>query len=176
MVSTPVPVACSTPPQQKRYSPVRALNRTTLPGIDSSTRQALNTETVKLQLAWLPEVSVAVQVTVVVPTGNMDPDAGLQTTVTPGQLSVAVAEKFTVVLVVGGQVAAAATKMFAGQVMTGGCVSLTVIVKLHIDMLFEESFTVHVTVVVPFWKVVPDAGLQLGAPTPGQLSLTAGVG
>ena len=54
--------------------------------------------------------------------------------------------------------------------------SLTVTVKLHIDMLLDESFTVHVTVVVPFGKVDPDAGLQAGAPTPGQLSLTAGAG
>jgi hypothetical protein len=54
--------------------------------------------------------------------------------------------------------------------------STTVTVKLHIDMLLDESFTVHVTVVVPFGKVDPDAGLQVGAPTPGQLSLTAGAG
>jgi len=55
-------------------------------------------------------------------------------------------------------------------------VSFTVTVKLHIDMLLDESFTVHVTVVVPFGKVLPDAGLQVGAPTPGQLSLTVGAG
>jgi hypothetical protein len=48
--------------------------------------------------------------------------------------------------------------------------------KLHIDMLFDESLTEQVIVVEPFGKVVPDAGLQVGAPTPGQLSLTAGAG
>ena len=48
------------------------------------------TVTVKLQLAVLPEASVAVQLTVVVPTGKVEPDAGVQDTVTPGQLSVAV--------------------------------------------------------------------------------------
>ena len=36
------------------------------------------------------EASLAVHVTVVVPTGNDDPDAGTQLTVAPGQLSDAV--------------------------------------------------------------------------------------
>ena len=36
------------------------------------------------------EASVAVHVTVVVPTGNVEPDAGAHTTVEPGQLSDAV--------------------------------------------------------------------------------------
>jgi hypothetical protein len=53
------------------------------------------TVTVKLQEAVLPDVSVAVQVTVVVPFGKEDPDAGLQLVVTPGQLSVAVGENVT---------------------------------------------------------------------------------
>jgi hypothetical protein len=48
------------------------------------------TVTVKLQVAVLPEPSVAVQVTVVVPLGNVEPEGGEQETVTPGQLSVAV--------------------------------------------------------------------------------------
>ena len=39
----------------------------------------------------LPLASVAVQVTVVVPLGNVEPDAGVQVAVAPGQLSVAVA-------------------------------------------------------------------------------------
>jgi hypothetical protein len=48
------------------------------------------TVTVKEQLAVLPDVSVAVHVTVVVPFEKVEPEGGLQTTVTPGQLSVAV--------------------------------------------------------------------------------------
>ena len=47
------------------------------------------TVTEKEQLAVWLEVSVAVQVTVVVPLGTGVPDAGEQATVTPGQLSVA---------------------------------------------------------------------------------------
>ena len=48
------------------------------------------TVTVKEQVAVLPDVSVAVAVTVVVPFGNVDPDGGFATTVTPGQLSLAI--------------------------------------------------------------------------------------
>jgi hypothetical protein len=54
--------------------------------------------------------------------------------------------------------------------------SLTITVKLHVDMLFDESFTEHVTIVEPFVKVDPDAGVHVGAPTPWQLSLTTGTG
>ena len=46
--------------------------------------------TVKLQLAVLPLASVAVQVTVVVPTGKQVFGGGAHITVAPGQLSVAV--------------------------------------------------------------------------------------
>ena len=53
--------------------------------------------TVNEQLAVLPEPSVAVQVTVVVPVGKQEPEGGLQITVMPGQLSEAVGEgKLTV--------------------------------------------------------------------------------
>ena len=48
------------------------------------------TVTVKVQLAVLPDSSVAVQVTVVVPTGKVEPEAGLQAVDAPEQLSVAV--------------------------------------------------------------------------------------
>jgi hypothetical protein len=50
---------------------------------------------VKEQVAVLPDASVAVAVTVVVPGGNVEPDGGLETTVTPGQLSVALTVKLT---------------------------------------------------------------------------------
>ena len=52
---------------------------------------------------------------------------------------------------------------------------MTVTVKLQLDMLLLPSLTVQVTVVVPFWKAVPEAGEQVGAPTE-QLSLTVGAG
>ena len=46
--------------------------------------------TVKLHVAVFVAASVAVHVTVVVPFGKNDPDAGEHITVTPGQLSLAV--------------------------------------------------------------------------------------
>jgi hypothetical protein len=55
----------------------------------SSCKQISNTKTRKLQVAVLPAASVAVQVTVVVPTGKQEPEGGLQVTVAPEQLSVA---------------------------------------------------------------------------------------
>ena len=137
--------------------------------------------TVKLQIALFPDASVAVQVTVVVPTGKGWPDVTttpfwfLQTTVTPGQLSAAVTVKFTGVLMAGGQVAGAVMVMFAGHVIVGGCMSRTVTVKLQDVVLFEASLTLQVTVVVPTGKVVPEAGEQVGVPTL-QLSLTVGGG
>jgi len=57
------------------------------------------TVTLKPQAAVWPLVSVAVQVTLVVPLAKVEPDAGLQATVTPGQLSLAVGvAKFTTAL------------------------------------------------------------------------------
>ena len=49
------------------------------------------TVTMKLQLVVLPEASVAVQVTLLVPLANVLPLVGMQVTLTPGQLSVAIA-------------------------------------------------------------------------------------
>jgi hypothetical protein len=48
------------------------------------------TVTVKVQLLVFSDASLAVQVTVVTPTGNVEPEGGLQAVVTPEQLSAAV--------------------------------------------------------------------------------------
>jgi len=48
-----------------------------------------------MQVAVLLDASVAWQVTVVVPTGKNEPEAGVHATDTPGQLSAVVATKFT---------------------------------------------------------------------------------
>jgi hypothetical protein len=68
------------------------------------------------------------------------------------------------------------TVMSAGHVIVGGCVSVMVIVKVQFAELASASVTVQVTVVVPTVNVDPDGGAQTGVPTPGQLSLTVGVG
>ena len=49
-------------------------------------------------------------------------------------------------------------------------------VKVQLAVLPDESATVQVTVVVPTGKNEPDAGKQIGVPTPGQLSDTVGGG
>src|SRR5262245_4397003 len=76
-----------------------------------------DTSTVNEQLAEFPQSSVAVQVTVVVPTGNVLPDGGTQTMVGVwSQLSVAVAVYVCVLW-------QTPTSMLPGQVMTGGSLS-----------------------------------------------------
>jgi hypothetical protein len=53
-------------------------------------------------------------------------------------------------------------------------VSLTVTVNEQVAGLLLASLTVQLTVVVPFGKFDPEDGVQVGEPTPGQLSLTVG--
>lgn len=130
------------------------------------------TVTVKLHVAVLPDASVAVAVTVVVPFGKFVPDGGLVTTLTPGQLSDAVTLKVTTLEHCPGVVV---VTIFAGQVTRGGCVSLIVTVNEQLAVLPLASVTVQLTVVVPFGNVEPDAGLHT-VPAPGQLSLTVGAG
>ena len=117
------------------------------------------------------DVSVAVHETVVVPNGKQEPDEGLQLMVTPGQLSCASDVKLSTEQI--SLNVAVRTLRFA-QLSVGASVSLTVTVKPQLDMLFAVSFTEQLTVVVPFANAAPDGGLQIGAPTPGQLSLTVG--
>jgi hypothetical protein len=69
------------------------------------------------------------------------------------------------------------TVILAGHgVSTGGSTSATVTVKEQLAELPIASVTVQVTVVVPLGNVEPVAGLHIGEPRPGQLSLTAGAG
>jgi len=119
---------------------------------------------VKLHVAVLPDASVAVQFTVVVPTAKQDPDAGLHTVVAPGQLSLAVGGG-KVTAAHGSLIVAVLAVLLAGQVIEGGCVSLTVTLKVHIAVLPAPSVAVQVTVVVPFVKAEPDGGVHV---TPGE--------
>jgi hypothetical protein len=67
------------------------------------------------------------------------------------------------------------TAKLAGQVNAGGCVSLTVTVKVHEPILPDASCAVQVTVVAPFENAEPDGGVQFTAPTLEQLSVALGV-
>lgn len=53
---------------------------------------------------------------------------------------------------------------------------VTVTVKVQVEVNGTASLTVQVTVVTPIGKEEPEAGTQVGEPTPGQLSLTVGAG
>ena len=128
------------------------------------------TVTAKLQEAVLPEASVAVQVTVLVPLANVLPLVGLQLTVTPEQLSVAVGVKLTIWL---HWPSAVLVTRLSGQARIGATLSLTATVKLQFAVLPEASVAVQVTLLVPLLKVEPLGGRQTLV-TPEQLSLTVG--
>jgi hypothetical protein len=107
---------------------VIAFTNTTSPGLESSCRQKLNTFTPNVHVVMLFDASVAVHVTVVVPTGNCDPAGGLHTTVGVPQLSVATGvAKLTGAVVENGHEGCATTVIAAGHPFgnTGACVSFT---------------------------------------------------
>jgi len=113
--------------------------------------------TVKLQLAVLPDPSVAVQVTVAIPVENTEPDAGAQATVGIENVSLADGVKFTTVEHEPGS---ALLVILAGQVITGGVASITVTVKVPIRVLPTPSVAVLVTIVVPSGNAEPEGGLD----------------
>jgi hypothetical protein len=113
------------------------------------------TVTVKEQVAVLPEGSVAVAVTAVVPTPKKLPEARENETVAE-QLSVAVAEYVTVA---PHWPASMLTVRLAGQVILGRMLSITVILNVQVVTLLEASVAVAVTTVVPTGKVEPDTRL-----------------
>src|SRR5437899_8006732 len=104
------------------------------------------TVTVKVHRLVLPLGSVTWLVTLVVPTGKANPLAGTLTTSGAPQLSEAVTVNVTLLVQAPG---AAFTIRLAGQVISGGCVSLTVTVKMHGLLLPLLSCAVLVTVVTP---------------------------
>lgn len=77
------------------------------------------TVTVNEQVPVLLDVSLAEQLTVVVPSEKLDPEAGVQVTVRePSQTSLAVAEKVTVAEPDPGELSV--TLIGEGQLTTGG--------------------------------------------------------
>ena len=115
------------------------------------------TVTLNAQFAVMPAASVATQFTVVPPFGNSEPDGGVQTTVAVPQASLEPAEKVTkaVCFPLSTQ-----RVMSAGHVIDGAAQSVTVTVKEQLAVLPPEPVATHVTVVVPFVKVEPEAGWQ----------------
>ena len=126
------------------------------------------TVTVNVQRLVLPLASVAVLITVVVPTGNVLPLGGLLTRLVTLQLSVALTMKVTLLRL--HRPASAARTRLLEQVNTGLCVSVTVTVKVQLDVLPLASVAVFVTVVVPTGNVLPLTVLLVRLVTP-QLSI-----
>ena len=50
------------------------------------------------------------------------------------------------------------TDIFEGTVITGDSLSFTVTVKVHVAIFPAASVAVDVTIVLPVWKNVPEAG------------------
>src|SRR2546428_5403096 len=122
----------------------------------------------------LPCASVALQVTLVVPSGNIEPEGGLQVTsaIGPSRLSVAVRV---------GKFVTEPPGPFASRVLLDGTpvrtgavwsTRTTVTVKLPEAVLPCPSFAEQFTVVVPIANELPDAGLQDGASDPPTSSAT----
>src|SRR5438876_165502 len=124
------------------------------------------------QVALLPLLSVAVQVTRLVPTGNCA--GALLVTVTAPQLSLAVG--LPIATPVAMHVPALAlTVTSAGQVIAGTWVSWTVTVKVQVLVLPLLSLAVLVTVVTPTAKAEPLAGTLVRLVTLPQASLAVTV-
>jgi hypothetical protein len=120
----------------------------------------------KLPVALLPAASVALAVTVVVPSGKVLPEAGtVLKLVTP---TWSVAEAVYVTSAPLGPVASAV--MLPGSWSAGGVVSRTVIVKLPAAVLPAASEAVTWTTVLPSGNVEPDAGEAIVGTTPSTAS------
>ena len=132
---------------------------------------AVVTVTLKLPVARLPCVSVAEQLTMVVPTANVLPDAGEQRTFTlPSTRSAADVVKSTIAP--DGPVASRV--IAAGSVNTGGVVSRTVIVKDGAATFPVASLAEQVTVVVPSGNVDPLVKLHETVGAGSTMSLAVG--
>ena len=134
------------------------------------------TVTVKMQVVRFVQLSVAVQVTVLVPSGNGLPDAGEHVTATlVFALSVAVGGGHDTGVV--DATPQSQMMRLVGHSRTGGVVSrATVTVKLHTVDSRQEFVAWQVTVVVPGINVAPDGGLHVTTALVWQLPVVVGAG
>src|SRR5437762_13043142 len=117
-------------------------------------------------------MSVAVHVTVVGPSGKVDPLAGAQVTGRgPSTRSVAVAVKLNTAPVV----LVASAVALAGTVTTGPVVSVTVTVNDAAPLFPLVSAAVQFTVVGPSGNDPPLAGVQVAARGPSTRSVAVAV-
>ena len=120
----------------------------------------------------LPAASVAVQVTVVVPIGKVEPELGVQIEVSePLTMSVADAEKVATAPL--GPVASRLAGSPENEIV-GGVVSTIVILKVAVALLPEKSVAEQRTIVIPSGNAEPEAGEQLIVGEGSTKSLTVG--
>ena len=118
------------------------------------------TLTVKLAVPWLLRGSVAVQLTVVVPRGNVEPGAGSHPTKAIGVPRSTAVGGVNVTFEPPG--AFASTERFAGTLLSvGAVVSTTFTWNEPLAEFPRPSPAVQFTVVVAIAKVAPEAGVQL---------------
>jgi hypothetical protein len=127
------------------------------------------TATWKEPVATEPPLSLAVQVTLVVPSANWAPEGGVHETINgPSTVSDAVGAGAYVTFAPVGPVAS--TVCVSGTVIVGAA-SVTVTVNVP-DVLFPAaSRAVHVTVVRPILNVEPDAGEHVTGRAPSTESV-----
>src|SRR5439155_27080144 len=125
------------------------------------------TVTVNVLVDEFPCASVALQVTVVAPSGKVVPEAGLQLAATAPSTMSAAEALWPAARRVGPD---ATLGMFPGTLTTGGVVSWTVTVNVLADEYPCASVALQGTVVAPSGKIEPDAGLQLAATAPSTMS------
>ena len=101
----------------------------------------------------MPEASVAVHVTVVVPTGN-DPSASFVRIGEGSTRSITVTFPYRISTIVSEPVASAV--IVSGAVISGGVVSTTSIVNDAEPELPAESVAMHVTAVKPIGNESPE--------------------
>ena len=123
-------------------------------------------------VAVLPRSSEAVHVTVVVPIGNVEPEAGVHVTERePSTRSVAVAVNETTL----PAELVASNVILAGNVRVGAVVSLTVMVNDAVPVLPAASVALHVMVVVAIGNVEPEAGEHVAGRGPSTSSVAVAV-
>ena len=103
-------------------------------------------------------MSVALQITTVVPSEKVEPDAGVQMTAAGPQLSEAGAENSTVA---SHRPRVAETTMLVGQSSVGLSVSRTVTLNAQVASLPLASLALHCTRVIPLVKSEPLGGRQV---------------
>jgi hypothetical protein len=127
--------------------------------------------TVNDLLALLLCESVALHVTVVTPTANVEPEAGVQLeveTASSGSLALNVYVTALPLRPVASAV------IFAGTVISGGVLSVTTTLNVLVASCPDRSLALQVTSVVPIGNDDPDAGEHVTGRSPSTASVAIG--